>query len=405
MSSTSDRVTFRGHAGELSARLHKTPAAPRAHALFAHCFTCSKDLRAAITIANALAARGIAVLRFDFTGLGDSEGDFADTNFSSNVDDLVAAADYLRSIHAAPHILVGHSLGGAAVLAAASRIPETVAVATIGAPAEPTHVKHMLSSAQEEIERTGVAEVVLAGRKFRIKKQFLDDLDENILAKRVATLGRALLICHAPRDQYVGIENASKLFLAAKHPKSYVSLDDADHLLTRSRDAEYAGQVIAAWADRYIPAFTEPTQPEHEHTEVFVRTGFGFATNVLAGGHPLRSDEPLSLGGTDTGPTPYDLLLSALGTCTSITLRMYADRKKWPLEAVSISLRHGKIHARDCEECETATGKVDRIDKTITLEGPLDDEQRQRLLHIADRCPVHRTLLGEIVIHSELAPA
>jgi putative redox protein len=399
-----ERFEFPGGLGHaLAARLDRPVGRARAFALFAHCFTCSKDLAAASRIARALSERGVAVLRFDFTGLGHSEGEFSNTNFSSNVDDLVAAADHLRRSHRAPELLIGHSLGGAAVLAAAARVPEARAVATLGAPADPAHATGLLGDAVERIREQGEAEVELAGRRFRIRRQLLEDLAAQELERSIAQLRRALLVLHAPLDAVVGIEHASRIFQAARHPKSFVSLDRADHLLTRREDAEYAAGVIAAWASRYLSPAEEDEAPDQR--EVVVReTGEGrFAQEIAAGRHRLRADEPGSVGGSDTGPTPYGLLLAALGACTSMTLRLYAERKRWPLERVTVRLSHEKVHARDCEECETREGRVDSIEREIALEGALDDEQRRRLLEIADRCPVHRTLHSEVRIASRLA--
>lgn len=404
MAERSDRIEFPSAGGHaLAARLDPPPGRPRAFALFAHCFTCSKDFVASARIARALAERGVAVLRFDFTGLGGSGGEFANSNFSSNVDDLVAAADWLRQEHEAPALLVGHSLGGAAVLAAAARIPEAVGVATIGAPVDPEHVAELFAGSREEIETRGEAEVQLAGRPFRVRKQLLDDLAGTRLEPAIGALGRALLVLHSPVDNQVGIDNASRIFGAARHPKSFVSLDDADHLLTRPADAAYAAEVIAAWASRFLPAEPEGPRAEDDQEVVVQETGEGkFANAIRVGPHALLADEPTSVGGDDTGPGPYGLLLASLGACTSMTLRLYADRKGWPLERVAVRLRHDKIHARDCAECETREGRVDRIEKSIALEGPLDDEQRGRLLEIADRCPVHRTLHSEVRVESRL---
>ena len=402
-----EKITFPGSSGgQLAARLDRPQGPIRAYALFAHCFTCTKDIFAAARIAEGLTSHGIAVLRFDFTGLGHSEGEFANTNFSSNVADLVAAARYLRDNHGAATILVGHSLGGAAVLAAAGDIPDAKAVATIGAPADPAHVAHHFTGAREEIEETGEAEVLLAGRPFRIKKQFLEDIEGQRLAERVASLRKALLVFHAPLDQTVSIDNAGAIFVAAKHPKSFISLDKADHLLSRREDAIYVADVLAAWAGRFLEEQGAATAdgPKAEEGEVLVReSGLGRLTQEIAAGpHALLADEPARLGGNNSGPTPYDLLLSGLGACTTMTLRMYADRKGWPLERASVSLRHNKIHAEDCADCETKSGKLDHIDREITLEGPLDEEQRARLLEIADKCPVHRTLHSEVKIDSRL---
>jgi putative redox protein len=398
-------IRFRGALGaELAARLDTPLLPPRAYALFAHCFTCSKDSRAASFISGALAEQGIAVLRFDFTGLGASGGDFANTNFSSNVADLVAAADWLRAHHGAPAILIGHSLGGAAVLAAAAKIPEARAVATLGAPYEPAHVKGLLKSSLAEIETQGEAEVELVGRRFRIRREFLDDLDAQPQRETIAKLRRALLVMHSPLDDTVTIDNASGIFLAAKHPKSFVSLDSADHLLTRREDARYAAAVLAAWAARFVP-LADPHRIAGEAGEVIVaETREGRFTQVIAAaGHALRADEPQSAGGLGSAPGPYDLLLAALGACTAMTLRMYADLKKLPLVRASVRLKHDRIHAADCADCETREGRIDRIEREITLEGELDAAQRAKLLEIADKCPVHRTLHGEVKIVTRIA--
>jgi|APHM01.1.fsa_nt_gi Predicted redox protein, regulator of disulfide bond formation len=398
-----EKVRFTNNQGdELAARLDlPTRGAPDAFALFAHCFTCSKDLRAVGAISRALNRQNIAVLRFDFTGLGESEGDFADTNFSSNIDDLVEAADHLAEHHEAPRILVGHSLGGAAVLQAAHRIESAEAVATIGAPYDPEHVTRHLEDALEEIKSSGEARITLAGRTFTIRKQFLEDLAATKMEETIRTLGRALLVLHSPVDQTVGIDNAGRIFKAAKHPKSFVSLDDAHHLLTDPSDAEYVGVVLGAWARKYVEVDDEAETAPAEG-QVFTKTGDGFRTKVTAGHHRLVGDEPEEMGGTDAGPSPYDLLLSALGTCTGMTLRMYADRKDWPLEEATVRLSHERIHAEDCDHCDTTDGKVDHIEREIEVTGDLTPEQRERLLEIANKCPVHRTLHSEIDVTSSL---
>ena len=405
MAPSSRPVTFPGAFGtSLAARLDAPAGPPLAYAIFAHCFTCSKESKAASAISAALAERGFAVLRFDFTGLGGSEGDFANTNFSSNVDDLVAAADFLRREHRAPALLVGHSLGGTAVLAAASRIPEAAAVATIGSPFDPAHVLGLIKDSLEKIDAEGDARVGIAGRDFRIKKQFLDDIRAQKIGAAVERLGKALMVMHSPRDAIVNIDNAARIFIAAKHPKSYVSLDPADHLLLRREDALYAGEVLAAWASRYVAPSPEAT-PALPAGAVLVReTREGKFTNqVFAGRHVIHADEPLEAGGLDTGLSPYDLLCASLGACTAMTLRSYADLKGIALERVSVELKHEKIHAADCAECETREGKIDRIDRLITLEGDLVPQQRARLLEIADKCPVHRTLHSEVMIKTQLA--
>jgi putative redox protein len=405
MAPNSRPVSFPGAFGAtLAARLDAPAGAPLAYAVFAHCFTCSKETKAAATISAALAERGFAVLRFDFTGLGGSEGDFANTNFSSNIDDLVAAADFLRREHRAPALLVGHSLGGTAVLAAAPRIPEALAVATIASPLEPDHVLGLLKDSVGRIESEGDAQVDIAGRGFRIKKQFLDDIRSRKIGGALARLGKALMVMHSPRDTIVDIDNASKIFLAARHPKSFVSLDPADHFMSNRADAMYAGRLLADWALRYVPA-PQAEVPSAQPGKVLVReTREGKFTNqVFVGAHVIRADEPVAAGGLDTGLSPYDLLCASLGACTSITLRMYADLKGIPLERVGVVLEHNKIYAADCAECETREGRIDRIDRQITLEGELDAQQRAKLLEIADKCPVHRTLHSEVLIKTRLA--
>jgi uncharacterized OsmC-like protein/pimeloyl-ACP methyl ester carboxylesterase len=405
----SERFDFPNASGHRLAALLDRPAGePAAYALFAHCFTCGKDVLAAKRIAERLTACGIAVLRFDFTGLGMSEGEFANTTFSSNVADLVAAANHLRLTHRAPAILIGHSLGGAAVLAAAGEVPEARAVVTIGAPSDPGHVAHLFKDHTEAIRAEGEVEVKLAGRPFRIRREFLDDIAEQSLDQRIATLRKALLIFHAPTDQTVGIENAAHIFAAAKHPKSFVSLDDADHLLSRRSDVAYVANVIAAWAERYLDmAPAAQVEKPAAGTVVVTETRQGrFQQAIAVGPHRFIADEPVKVGGLDSGPGPYDLLLAGLGACTAMTLRLYAERKALALERVSVTLTHGRIHAADCETCETKEGMLDRIERSISLEGVLDAEQRKRLMEIADKCPVHRTLTSEIDIRTiEQAPA
>ncbi len=404
--SRTEKVVFPGLRGEqLAGRLDLPGGTPRAYALFAHCFTCSKDSLAAYRIARGLANRGLAVFRFDFTGLGESDGEFAGTTFSSNVDDLLAAADYLRREHRAPAVLVGHSLGGAAVIAAAPRIPEVGAVVTLAAPADPSRVCRLFEPVHDG---GGDAEAKIGGRTFRVRREFLEDMATQRLETTLDTLNRALLVLHAPLDATVPLGDASRLFEAARHPKSFVSLDGADHLLTREADAEYAAEVIAAWVSRWVPP--EPpreasTSLALDHGTVVVQeSGTGaYTQSVLAGPHVLVADEPRDLGGDDRGPPPYDLLLAALGACTSMTVRMYAKRKGWPLSRISVRLRHEKIHARDCADCETKSGFIDHVAREVTLEGDLDTEQRERLLEIANKCPVHRTLHSEVRVESRLA--
>ena len=405
MSAKTQRFTFPGSNGnELAARLDLPSGPPRAYALFAHCFTCTKDILAASRIADGLTGKGIGVLRFDFTGLGGSDGEFSNTNFSSNVDDLIAAADHMRENLAAPQILIGHSLGGAAVLMAAGKMKEVRAVATIAAPADPAHVAHTFQSFVEEIETTGTADVLLGGRPFQIQKQFIEDIRSQNLEAAVAKLHKALLILHAPGDEIVGIENAAQLFQAAKHPKSFITLDGADHLLSRSADAKYAAEIIATWAGRYIDVVDSPKPKAIPGTVIVAETTAGKFTNtiVTGSGHVIVADEPESVGGDDTGATPYDLLLSSLGACKTMTMRMYAERKGYALEHAEVRLSHDKIYAKDCESCETKTGKIDQIKTEITLTGNLSDEERQKVFEIAERCPVHRTITSEIIIEAKL---
>jgi len=393
-----------GH--KLAAALDLPDRKPLAYALFAHCFTCGKDVLAAKRIAVALATRGIAVLRFDFTGLGSSEGDFANSTFSSNVADLVRAADHLRESRSAPALLIGHSLGGAAILAAAASIPEAKAVVTIAAPSDPAHVTGLFSDRIEDIRKAGKAEVSLAGRPFTIKREFLDDIAEQGLTTRLANLHKALLVMHAPTDDTVGIDNATRIFVAAKHPKSFVSLAGADHLLSEKRDSSYVADVIAAWSSRYVELAPEQiADTSNAPRQVVVReTGNGkFQNMVTVGPHALLADEPVAAGGEDSGPGPYDFLLAGLGACKSMTMRLYADRKSFPLERATVTLRHGRIHAQDCAECETKEGMLDQIEVAIGLQGALDADQRKRILEIADKCPVHRTLTSEIRIVTRAA--
>jgi len=398
-----ERFDFPNAQGQnLAALLDRPAGEPRAYALFAHCFTCGKDVHAAKRVAEGLTALGIAVLRFDFTGLGSSEGEFANTTFSSNVGDLVAAANELRRRAQAPAILIGHSLGGTAVLAAAAEVAEARAVVTIAAPCDPSHVTGLFKDRLEDIAAKGEVQATLAGRQFRISRAFVDDLAEHKLMQRIADLRKALLIFHSPTDEIVAIDNASRIFTAAKHPKSFVSLAGADHLLSRRSDAAYVANVIRAWAERYLEAPQGASQAAGDAKTVVVReTREGrFQQEVTVGAHRFLADEPLEVGGLDSGPGPYDLLLAGLGACTAMTLRLYAERKALALERVTVRLNHSRIHAADCADCETKEGMLDRIERAITLRGALDAEQRRRLLEIADKCPVHRTLTSEIDIRT-----
>lgn len=399
MSGAAKKASFSNRSGEaLAGALEMPRAKPVAFALFAHCFSCSKDISAAREIARSLRDAGFAVLRFDFTGLGASEGEFGDTNFSSNVEDLVSAADYLRREFEAPAILIGHSLGGAAAIAAALKIPEVKGVAVIGAPAEAAHVANHFGEKREEIDREGEAKVALAGRPFTIRKQFLDDIEAADVLGAAARLARPLLILHAPRDQTVGIENAGRLFMAAKHPKSFVSLDDADHLLSDPADAHYAAGVIAAWAARYVgaePKKTATAPAFADGARAGTVPGKRYAVALSIDGHPFVIDADPADGGDGLGPNPSRTLEGALAACGVITMRMYAERKGWTLSGAAIEVR--RATGDDAHAARV-------LEKTIRLEGPLDAEQRRRLGEIADRCPVHRVLSGGVEIRSAVSP-
>ncbi len=407
LNATTVKTSFPGHSGDTLAARFDIPAGPiRATAIFAHCFTCTKDILAAKRISTELARVGIAVLRFDFTGLGSSKGEFAHTNFSSNMKDLVIAADYLRQNYAAPSLLIGHSLGGAAVLAAAGEVPQVKGVVTIGAPSDAEHVIHNFGTSLEDIERDGKAEVSLAGRPFTIEKQFIDDVRSSKLTDQIAALKRPLLVLHSPIDQTVGIENAGEIFMAAKHPKSFVSLDTADHLLTRGEDAAYAASIIAGWADRYLPAEAPRTDEPVESVRVTETREGKFQQTVLAGKHRMFADEPESYGGMDSGPSPYDFLATALGACTGMTLRIYAEHKGIELGRVSVDVSHDKIHAQDCMECDDARResktRIDRFTRNITIEGGAPEGLEAKLLEIADKCPVHKTLEASSVVATHI---
>lgn len=400
---TGTRVRFENATGQmLAAALDRPSGTVAGYALFAHCFTCSKDLKAVRHLASALNGAGIAVLRFDFTGLGQSEGEFADTNFSANVDDLLQAAKWMRDHAMSPDLLIGHSLGGTAMLAAAASIPESKAVATIAAPSSPSHVKHLLSHASNEIAATGEAQVDLGGRPFTIRRQFLDDLERHDFPDCIGKLRKPLLVMHAPLDRTVSVDNATDIFIAAKHPKSFVSLDDADHLLTRADDASYAGRVLAAWSSRYTESVIPVKPADATEETIAITAADGFLTRLVSAGHRLVADEPARYGGTDLGPTPYGLLSAALASCTSMTVQMYARRKKLALEVAEVRITHSKIHASDCEDCETTDARVDEFRRELKLTGKLSDDERQRLLEIAERCPVHRTLHGEVKVRTKL---
>lgn len=400
------KLEFSSNGVKLSGLLELPSSEPSCYALFAHCFTCSKDIAAASRISRALTQRGIAVFRFDFTGLGNSDGDFANTNFSSNIQDLLAACDFLRQQYQAPSILIGHSLGGAAVLAMAVQVKEARAVVTIGAPYGAAHVAHNFSAELDEINQNGQAEVSLGPRKFLIKKQLLDDLD---LYKDddFSGLKKALLIMHAPLDATVSILEAEKIYQSAKHPKSFISLDDADHLLSRKQDAEYVAATIASWVSRYLPSQPQPQNKRQSASagQVIVEEkDHKFTQHISSDSHYWLADEPLAMGGNNTGPDPYEHLLAALGACTSMTLRMYANRKKIPLDHVSVELQHSRSYIDDCEHCDDKRGNIELIERRLTLDGQLSDAQTERLLQIADKCPVHKTLHGHLNVTTVLKP-
>jgi putative redox protein len=394
-----EKIEFKNAEGiTLSARL-ELPATsePHAYAIFAHCFTCNKNFTAVRNISRALTQHGFAVVRFDFTGLGDSEGDFSDTHFSSNISDIEAVSHYLTEHFEAPKLLIGHSLGGAAVLMAATQLSSVNAVVTIGAPSDPAHVKHLFGTQLLSIKNDGDAEVSIGGRPFVIKKQFVDDLENQKIEGSIKALRRPLLVMHSPQDTVVGIANAAEIYQEAMHPKSFISLDGADHMLSNKADSIYAGNVIGSWAARYIPP--APLSDLKTDDEVVTQTGNdSFTTEIKAGKHLLTADEPVSVGGNDFGPSPYNYLLSALGACTSMTLQMYAKRKGWILESVKVHLSHNKDYHQDCEACETSGTKIDIIKRSIEIEGELDGKQRERLMEIADKCPVHKTLHSEIKV-------
>lgn len=398
MSAKRQKVEFTNAAGvKLSGVLEAPVEAPRAYALFAHCFTCSKDIPAASRICQTLAAKGIATLRFDFAGIGASDGAFEDTNFSTNVDDLESAADFMREKYAAPSIIIGHSLGGAAVLWAAHKVPEAKAVVTIAAPSTPDHVRHHFEKHEDEINAEGKADVLLGGRPFVVKKHFIDDIEAQHLEqdKMIGSLRKALLVFHSPMDDTVSINQAAIIYNAAKHPKSFISLEKADHLLTKREDAQYVADAIVAWVTRYLPEVI--TAGGHQRDvaagEVLItERNRAFTREVTTQGHSWVADEPLDAGGANMGPNPFDMLLASLGSCTSMTIRMYANLKEIPLEAVRVKLDH--------QRTDDGGSVVERI---IELEGDLNDAQKQRILEIADRTPVTRAVMGELTLNTKLA--
>ncbi len=399
-----EKIVFQNKEGQnLSGRLElPTNQHPHNFAIFAHCFTCTKNLSAVKNIGRALTAKGFGVLRFDFTGLGESEGDFEDTNFSGNVEDLIAASDYLTENYQAPTLLIGHSLGGAASIFAASKIESIKAVATVGAPSNPKHVQHLLHSGIDEINATGQAVINLSGRDFTIKKQFIDDLETKSLPDTAKNLDKALLVMHSPQDTTVGIKNAEEIYISAKHPKSFVSLNNADHLLMNRKDSIYVGEVIASWATRYLDTPKAERLNSQHQVVASLDAEDGFTTAMKMGRHLITADEPISFGGNDFGPSPYELVSAGLSACTAMTVQMYAKRKKWPVENVEVHTSYSKTHAEDCENCEEVGAKIDTFHREIKLSGNLDEKQKARLLQIADKCPVHKTLHNDTQVITKI---
>ena len=399
------KVIFENKEGQSLVGKLELPANQHPHnfAIFAHCFTCNKNLAAVRNIGKALTSNGFGVLRFDFTGLGESEGDFGDTNFSGNVEDLIAAADYLNDNYSAPTLLIGHSLGGAAAIYAAAQVNSIKAVATIGAPSNPKHVQRLLQSSVDEIKKNGKAIVNLSGRDFTIKKQFLDDLERNTLSETVKNLRKPILIMHSPQDNTVGIKNAEEIYMAAHHPKSFISLDGADHLLMNKKDSIYAGEVISGWAKRYLNITDSEDLPKTKH-QVIASLDFddGFTTAMKVGNHYMTADEPTSYGGNDFGPSPYELVSAGLSACTAMTLQMYTKRKGWHIDNVEVHTSYSKTHALDCEDCESSNAKIDTFHREIKITGDFDDKQLERLLQIADKCPVHKTLHNETQVITKI---
>lgn len=396
-------VKFENNTGQTIHAILELPVDgnPVSYALFAHCFTCSKDLNAVVNISRSLSRNGIAVLRFDFTGLGESEGEFTETTFSSNISDLILAYEFLETNYKSPDIIIGHSLGGAAVLSAAHSMPKVKAVVTVGAPYKASHVQQLFKDDLSRIEKEGIAKVQIGGRPFQIRKEFIDDLKDNEEKVLIKSLNKALLVMHSPQDATVGIDNARKIYESAHHPKSFVSLDGANHLLTNRADSQYVGEIIASWASRYVNY--EKGNELSTTKQVTVRTTTDrFFTEIKTENHYLIADEPKSVGGTDYGPSPYDLLVASLGACTSMTLRMYADRKEIDLKEIKVHLQHSKEHVNDSEQSENKNKVLDQIEREIELSGNLTDQERDKLLEIADKCPVHKTLHSEIKVITTL---
>lgn len=394
------KVSFKNKNEEDLAGRLELPKNRQAHnfAVFAHCFTCTKNLRAIKNIGRALTEAGFGVLRFDFTGLGESEGDFENTNFSGNVDDLVEAAQFLEKNYMAPTLMIGHSLGGAAAIFAAEKLPSIKAVAVINSPSHPSHVMHLLKSSEEEINQNGKAKVNLGGMDFTIKKQFLDDLENKPLRDVVANFKKSLLILHSPIDKVVGIKNAEKIYVAAHHPKSFVSLDNADHLLSKKEDSQYVGTIISGWVSKYVNIPSTEKIKSTKHVVSRLPGDRVFTTDLKLGNHYATADEPIKFGGSDFGPSPYEYVSGGLAACTAMTIQMYARRKKWKVENVTVNVDYSKIHALDCKNCEVESAKIDTFSLEIGFEGDLTEKQRDKLMEIGGKCPVHKTLTSETQI-------
>ena len=400
---TRKKITFKNAAGLKLAAVLEYPSGPvKYHALYAHCFSCGKDIITATRISRALARQGIAVFRFDFTGLGESEGDFDSTNFTSNVEDLLSAVAYLREHYQPPQLLIGHSLGGTAVLHAADKITESKAVVTIGSPATPEHILKHFAEELKELENNEAVPVTLGPTSFEIQQQFVEDVQARSTTEKISDLRKALLVFHSPIDAVVSIDEATRIFVAAKHPKSFITLDQADHLLSNAKDAEYVANTIAAWAARYTEDGTKQPQPVSQGQLMVDEGNHKFLREVISDDHRWLADEPKAMGGDNLGPDPYEQLLASLGTCTSMTLRMYANHKQWDIEDIRVELKHSREHQSDCEEPDDKSCKLDVIEKVITIEGDLDDQQLHRLLEVADRCPVHKTLMNDIRVETNI---
>jgi uncharacterized OsmC-like protein/esterase/lipase len=395
------KVEFPSQGQHLAGLLETPDQTVRAYVLFAHCFTCGKDVAAASRISRFLVQHGFAVFRFDFTGLGNSDGDFANTNFSSNTEDLLSAAKFLEQRYQAPKLLIGHSLGGAAVLAMAAQLPEVKAVVTIGAPFEASHVIHNFDAHLETIKHSGSAKVSLGARDFTIKKQFLDDL-RNQTTDHIQHLDKALLVLHSPLDLTVDIADAEKIYKAAKHPKSFVSLDTADHLLSKASDSEYVAQTISGWASRYIQVAKKSNPTISKGHVLVAELDHKFQQEVFSDTHHWYADEPTQAGGQNSGPDPYEHLLAALGACTAMTIRMYADHKKIPLEHVEVSLAHERNYLEDAASVSADGQKIESLIRKVQLFGPLSESEKVRLIEIAERCPVHRTLHNNPIVITTL---